>query len=70
MQGLTNHTFDEITVGISTSVTHTFYNTEIEVLALVGDNSSDMRTLTTSDDPRAKFASPARGEGIEEEITP
>jgi hypothetical protein len=64
MQELTNHTFDEITVGISTSVTHTLYNTEIEALALGGDNSSDMHTLTTRDDLRARFASPARLTGV------
>jgi phosphate acetyltransferase len=35
MQELTNRTFDEIDVGTSTSVTHTLYKTEVEMLALV-----------------------------------
>ena len=35
MQALTNRTFDEIDVGTSTSVTHTLYKAEIEMLALV-----------------------------------
>src|SRR5512143_3938463 len=35
MQELTNRTFDEIDVGTSTSITHTFYKTEVEMLALV-----------------------------------
>ncbi len=35
MPALTNRTFDEINVGASTSVTHTFYKNEVEMLALV-----------------------------------
>ena len=35
MQALTNRTFDKIDVGASTSVKHTLYKTEIEMLALV-----------------------------------
>ena len=35
MPALTNRTFDEIDIGTSTSVTHTFYKTEVEMLALV-----------------------------------
>jgi len=35
MQALTNRTFDEIDIGTATSVTHTLYRAEIEMLALV-----------------------------------
>src|SRR5512139_2832296 len=35
MQELTNRTFDEIDVGTSTRIMHTFYKTEVEMLALV-----------------------------------
>ncbi len=35
MQALTNRTFDEIDVGASISVTHTFYKNEVEMLALM-----------------------------------
>ncbi len=35
MQELTNRTFDEIDVGASISVTHTFYKNEVEMLALM-----------------------------------
>ncbi|HYQ91213.1 MAG TPA: bifunctional enoyl-CoA hydratase/phosphate acetyltransferase [Candidatus Competibacteraceae bacterium] len=66
MQELTNRTFDEIDVGTSTRITHTFYKTDVEMLALVAGGVDAFhidRQDTTQDRADGGIAAEAAGTG-------